>query len=129
MEERHEQWMARHGRVYRDAEEKSRRFKIFKANVEFVDSFNAAGEHKYKLGANQFADLTNDEFRATYSGLRPSKLTAVQMNVTFKYENFTAAPASIDWRTEGAVTPVKNQGQCGEQIIPIHSQILFHVPS
>ncbi|KAL9248639.1 Cysteine protease XCP1-like protein [Drosera capensis] len=33
-------------------------------------------------------------------------------STSFKYENLTDAPASIDWRTLGAVTPIKNQGQC-----------------
>nr|GEZ35165.1 senescence-specific cysteine protease SAG39-like [Tanacetum cinerariifolium] len=28
------------------------------------------------------------------------------------YENVTAVPSSIDWRTKGAVTPIKDQGQC-----------------
>ncbi|KAG9439521.1 hypothetical protein H6P81_019686 [Aristolochia fimbriata] len=65
MKSRHEEWMVRFGRVYENAAEKEHRFKIFKANMEYIESFNnAAGGKSYKLGANQFADLTNEEFKA-----------------------------------------------------------------
>ncbi|CAH2051049.1 unnamed protein product [Thlaspi arvense] len=42
MAEKHEQWMAKHCRVYKDAAEKERRFKIFTDNAEFVETFNKA---------------------------------------------------------------------------------------
>lgn len=110
MKERHEQWMAQHGRVYADAAEKARRFEIFKVNMELVESFNA-GDRKFKLGANLFADLTNEEFRAR-NGFKPSKGSSAG-KTSFRYENVKAVPASTDWRKKGAVTPIKNQGQCG----------------
>lgn len=114
MRERHGRWMTRHGRTYTDAAEKERRFATFKANVEFIEMFNAGG-HKYWLGANQFADLTNEEFRAMIDGLRSSDSRAVGSKSNgFRYEHVTAVPASLDWRTKGAVTPVKDQGSCGE---------------
>nr|CAD1845068.1 unnamed protein product [Ananas comosus var. bracteatus] len=113
MRERHGRWMTRHGRTYTDAAEKERRFATFKANVEFIEKFNAGG-HKYWLGANQFADLTNEEFRAMIDGLRSSDSRAVgSKSDGFRYEHVTAVPASLDWRTKGAVTPVKDQGSCG----------------
>lgn len=109
MAERHEQWMTKYGREYKDAAERDHRFGIFKSNMELIESFNA-GSHKFKLGANQFADLSNEEFRAR-NGFKPS---ATRSPTGFRHGNVAAVPASMDWRTKGAVTPVKDQGQCGE---------------
>ncbi|ONK81118.1 uncharacterized protein A4U43_C01F25500 [Asparagus officinalis] len=64
---KHELWMAEHGRVYKDEAEKARRFEIFKENVEYIEDFNNAGKHRYTLGVNLFADLTSEEFLATYA--------------------------------------------------------------
>jgi KDEL-tailed cysteine endopeptidase len=61
---RHESWMVQYGRVYKDAVEKAQRFEIFKDNARFIELFNAGG-HKFWLNINQFADLSNDEFRTT----------------------------------------------------------------
>ncbi|KAK6149162.1 hypothetical protein DH2020_016687 [Rehmannia glutinosa] len=110
MLERHEQWMVRYGRVYKDNEERVIHFKIFKDNVEFIEAFNEAGTRSYKLGINAFADQTNDEFKAARNGLKVHKLPKI---TSFRYENMSALPSSMDWRKKGAVTPIKDQGQCG----------------
>jgi hypothetical protein len=116
MAARHERWMAQYGRMYKDDAEKARRFEVFKANVAFIESFNA-GNHKFWLGVNQFADLTNDEFRSTKTnkGFIPS---TTRVPTGFRYENVNidALPATMDWRTKGVVTPIKDQGQCGKKI-------------
>jgi KDEL-tailed cysteine endopeptidase len=105
-----EQWMILHGRVYSDSSEKERRFEIFKQNVQRIESLNKAVNRPYMLGVNKFADQTNEEFTAARNGYRglcsPSK-------ATFRYENVSAVPSSMDWRKKGAVTPIKDQGQCG----------------
>uniref|UniRef100_A0ACD5XDN1 Uncharacterized protein n=1 Tax=Avena sativa TaxID=4498 RepID=A0ACD5XDN1_AVESA len=115
MVERHEQWMAQHGRVYKDSAEKAYRLEVFRANVAFIESFNAV-DHTFWLGVNQFTDLTNDEFRAMKTNKGIAKQDGVvRVPTGFKYSNVSAdaLPTSVDWRTKGAVTPIKNQGQCG----------------
>nr|GLL30372.1 cysteine proteinase precursor [Ipomoea trifida] len=108
---RHEQWMAQYGRVYENEVEKTKRFNIFKENVEYIESFNKAGTKPYKLGINAFADLTNQEFKASRNGYKlPHDCSS---NTPFRYENVSSVPTTVDWRTKGAVTPVKDQGQCG----------------
>jgi len=113
MAARHESWMAEYGRVYKDAAEKARGLEVFKTNVAFIESFNAEN-HKFYLGLNQFADITNEEFKASRAnkGYRPS---SVKVPTAFRYENVSldALPTAVDWRTKGAVTPIKDQGQCG----------------
>ncbi|KAK3021073.1 hypothetical protein RJ639_046094, partial [Escallonia herrerae] len=111
MHEKHEQWMARYGRVYKDIAEKNKRFKIFKENVEHIESFNRANQKAYKLSTNEFADLTNEEFKTTRNRFKGHECSPA--TTSFKYENVTAVPSTTDWRKKGAVTPIKDQGQCG----------------
>ncbi|MBA0781291.1 hypothetical protein Gotri_002229, partial [Gossypium trilobum] len=70
MYERHQQWMVQYGRVYKDTNERQKRFQVFKQNVARIDSFNAANNKPYKLSVNQFADLTNQEFTASRNGFK-----------------------------------------------------------
>ncbi|KAJ8539366.1 hypothetical protein K7X08_013618 [Anisodus acutangulus] len=104
--------MARFGRAYKDDVKNEKRFTIFKDNVEYIDSINNAGVWPYKLRINEFADLTNEEFRATRNGYRMPSQQKLSEITSFKYENVTAL-ATMDWRKEGVVTGVKDQGQCG----------------
>ncbi|ESR59058.1 hypothetical protein CICLE_v10017565mg [Citrus x clementina] len=114
--EKHEKWMAEHGRSYKDELEKDMRFKIFKQNLEYIDKVNNNNNNSneginrtYKLGTNQFSDLTNAEFRASYAG---NSMAITSQHSSFKYQNLTQVPTSMDWREKGAVTSIKNQGGC-----------------
>ncbi|KAF7103022.1 hypothetical protein CFC21_104061 [Triticum aestivum] len=99
--------------VYKDAVEKAHRFDVFKANVRFIESFNAE-KQKFYLGVNQFTDLTNEDFKATKAN-KGYKPRFKRVPTGFRYENVSldALLTTIDWRTIGAVTPIKDQGQCG----------------
>lgn len=51
-----------------------------------------------------FFDLTDEEFKETYLTLRVNKDD--KADSVFKVENYTAKP--VDWRKNGAVTPIKD---------------------
>ncbi|MED6219102.1 hypothetical protein PIB30_032691 [Stylosanthes scabra] len=109
---RHEQWMAKYGKVYKDDEEKQKRFLIFKKNVEYIESFNAGGDKSYELGINHLTDKTSEELKASLNGYKGPQRGSTP-TTTFKYANVDPIPESVDWRTKGVVTPVKDQGFCG----------------
>ncbi|KAK1387682.1 hypothetical protein POM88_015860 [Heracleum sosnowskyi] len=111
----YERWRSHHT-LSRSLEDKNKRFNVFKANVEHVHNTNKL-DKPYKLKLNKFADMTNQEFRTLYAG---SKVNHHRMfrgerlgNSTFMYENVHNVAPAVDWRQKGAVTPVKDQGQCG----------------
>jgi xylem cysteine proteinase len=96
------------------AEEKQQRFEIFRDNLRYIDEVNQQNL-SYWLGLNKFADMSHDEFKSTYLGNIPHISTQpTGHGKAFRYENVSDLPQSIDWRTKGAVTGVKDQGQCGE---------------
>jgi len=105
-----------HKKTYHPSEVMTK-FGTFKDNVKLINDHNAKGTASYSLAINQFADMTRTEFSRQYLGLNPlaaSLTDEVQSKVDL---DLTAAssslPSSMDWVTQGAVTPVKNQGQCG----------------
>ncbi|KDP20255.1 hypothetical protein JCGZ_08858 [Jatropha curcas] len=74
MEERHEMWMAQHGRD---------------------------GNKPYKLGINAFADLTNEEFRASPNGYKKSSCSISPGTKSFRRENVTSIPSSLEMNNGG----------------------------
>jgi KDEL-tailed cysteine endopeptidase len=89
------------------------RLQIFADNMDTINAHNA-GTASYKMGVNQFSHMTLTEFQqATHSGgFRPPSLRKGS-NKVHTNADVSALPASVDWSTTGAVTPVKNQGSCG----------------
>lgn len=85
------------------------RFNVFKANVELIEAHNN-GSSGWKMGINKFADLTPAEFKL-FLGLRPRDNSYIRSQ---NEEELLAKPTNdIDWEQKGAVTPVKDQAQCG----------------
>ncbi|KAG2314205.1 hypothetical protein Bca52824_017327 [Brassica carinata] len=114
----HQKWMIQFSRFYKDDFEKDMRFKVFKKNLKFIENFNNMGNQSYKLGVNEFTDMTKEEFLATHTGgLRGINVTSlpavVDQTMSSRKLNFSKLLSVKDWRIEGAVTPVKNQGSCG----------------
>jgi len=99
-------WMQQNQRSYHHEEFLSR-YNIFKSNMDFVESHNAANK-SFAVAMNKFGDLSAEEFGRFFLGTRVSVSTAVR-----QVSAPGANPAQWDWRTKGAVTAIKNQGQCG----------------
>ncbi|PKU69151.1 cysteine protease XCP2 [Dendrobium catenatum] len=111
-----ESWMAKHNKSYDTIKEMMRRFEVFKDNLKHIDETNKK-RTSYWLGLNEFADLSHEEFKMMYLGLKPNFTRRQEATSSdkreFMYENAVDLPKSVDWRKKGAITPVKNQGACG----------------
>lgn len=107
-----DEWASMHGKAY-EPTERDYRNSVYDANVAKILEHNA-GNKSWTMNVNQFADLTGEEFKARFTGgIRiPKKSLRASTSADGPW-NVTANPTSVDWTTKGAVTPIKNQQQCG----------------
>jgi C1A family cysteine protease len=99
-------WKSKNNKKY--GTEDQYRLSVFYQNYQKVMNHQKNPSKTYNLGFTKFMDLTTEEFKAKYLS------TKVQTTVNHtKYLSTANLPSSVDWRTKGAVTGVKDQGQCG----------------
>ena len=105
----------RFGKKYTTADEFNDRFAIFQKNLNTIVEHNLDLTQNFTMGVNQFTDMTPEEFKVRVTGLAPKKFGlkfGAADCVSFAGTGKTV-PDSYDWRSNGAVTPIKDQGQCG----------------
>ena len=83
--------------------------------VKWIENDKFIQEHNFKnltytLGHNQFSGMDSDEFR-DYLGFSGENVR--HNNLRIDNSNLESVPSSVNWITAGAVTGVKDQGQCG----------------
>jgi len=105
-------WAATFGKTYNGDEAVSREA-IYTKAVEEMTAHNADVSQTYTQGVNQFTDLTQEEFAALpIRGLAAGKYSELP-KVGVHEIPVGETVSDVNWVTKGAVTPVKDQGQCG----------------
>jgi cathepsin F len=107
-------FVSRFGKAYRDDGERAHRLSVFKANLRRArrhQRLDPTAVH----GVTQFSDLTPDEFRRQFLGLRRSSARDLLKGSSAHDAPILPTdglPTDFDWRDHGAVGPVKNQVRC-----------------
>lgn len=96
------------GKSYGTKAEFDFRFEQFKKTLAKMEYHNAENAHKSTVAHNIFSDWTEAEYKKLlgYKGKQTNNEEAEVLD-TSNLED------EVNWVTKGAVTPVKNQGQCG----------------
>jgi len=98
-------------------EEEKYRLGVYNSNLKVMEVHNAgyeAGNHTWFMKVTQFADMTPYEFEAYVKrGSGGGYVRDPNHKPNYKTLEKVEGCGSIDWVSQGKVTPVKNQGNCG----------------
>jgi C1A family cysteine protease len=96
-------FIATYHRSYGTKEEYEYRLSLFTENFERIKNHSSK---TYTVGINHMSDLSDYEYKQLL-GVKPETQHSIQEPTVLSE---VGLPTSIDWRTLGAVTPVKDQG-------------------
>jgi cathepsin L len=105
-----ESFKTTYGKHYSTVDEEQYRYQIFKNNLDFVNNWDAK-TRGFNVKMNLFGDLSVQEFSRIYNGMNITKQTLKRGMIVQKTQS--PRDVTVDWRQKGAVTAVKDQGQCG----------------
>lgn len=111
--DRFEQWVVDHGYIITQ-EERGHIFNNWRDNDIFINHINSQNL-TYSLGHNRYSGMSSDEFN-NFMGLRTNKLLLSERIHEPIYKDnlhMIKLSDSVNWVDKGAVTDVKDQGQCG----------------
>lgn len=105
-------YLAEFGKDYA-GDELAKREAIFAEQLAKVQAHNEeykAGKHTWWAAVNDYSDWSAEEFKQIKTGKASHN---IHEHPKVKLSKTQANPASVDWRDQNVVTPVKNQGGCG----------------
>jgi len=111
-----EEFEREYSKTYASSEERDYRFSVFCENLALAHVRNQIGGGKEEHGVTKFMDLTPDEFKAGFLGFLPNlrhHLATAGPHVPAPTAVSCSSATDCNYASLGAVTPVKDQGQCG----------------
>jgi KDEL-tailed cysteine endopeptidase len=102
-------FIGKFSKSYGTIEEFQFRLAQFEKNQALINDHNSANSgDTFLVGTNKFADWTPAEYKRLLGYKSTEKAGVIEEIATA-----STRPAAVDWRTLGAVTGIKDQGQCG----------------
>jgi len=129
------EFKSKYGKKYASETEEEHRMKVFIDNKNYIESHNTKSKANFIQGINPLSDLTTEEINSSRNGFR-YKFTEgtladgllenllLALNSSRQMSNSSVSkdrawfediltPSKLDWRKNGRVSKVKDQGSCG----------------
>ena len=104
-------YVSQYSKRYETVEEFNARQEQFAETDAHIHRVNEDPSSTHKAAHNKFSDWTWEEFNAVL-GLKD--MPRGEYSADFEEaEEVEGLPMTFDWRPQGVVTPVKDQGSCG----------------